>query len=213
MAYAQDKGSGIYMIRNRLDGRVYVGQAANLGLRQMQHVRALRRGDHRNIRMQRAYERDGEAAFGFFVLERCAPEKLTEREQFWIDAHSYVYNICPAAGSSLGVKRSAETRAKLSAAKTGKKTGPRSREAVEKALATRAARWAITPKSPGSPEACARRAAAQRARWAAIPKKKMSAEARERMSQSAKNRAINPPRSSEARARMSEAQRKRYANG
>lgn len=200
------------MIRNRLDGRVYVGQASNLMLRQLQHVRALRRGDHRNTRMQRAYERDGEAAFGFFVLERCEQEKLTEREQFWIDAHSYVYNICPAGGSSLGVKRSAETRAKQSALKLGKKRGPRSSESIAKTLATRAARWAVTPKAPESPESSARRGAALRARWAKTPKRKPSVEARQRMSDAAKARRINPPRSAEAKARMSAAQFKRYAN-
>lgn len=193
MAYAQDSGGGIYMIRNRLDGRVYVGQAANLALRHRQHFRALKRGDHRNIRMQRAYERDGEPAFDFSIIELCEPAQLTEREQFWIDAHSYVYNICPAGGSSLGVKRSAETRAKQSALKLGKKTGPRSPESIAKTLATRSARWAVTPKAPGgSPESWARRGETLRAKWAITPKKKMSAE---------------------ARARMSAAQIKRHANG
>jgi len=200
------------MIRNTLDGKVYVGQAADIALRKSQHLRALRRGDHRNIRMQRAFVRDGETAFEFSTIEECSTEQLTEREQFWIDAHSYIYNICPAGGSSLGVKRSAETRAKISAAKIGKTPAPMSIEARARSVATRTARWAATPKAKESAEAGKRRGESLRARWAVNPKKPPSAEGRLRMSESAKKRWKENPLSVEAIARAT-ASRARNFNG
>lgn len=189
--------SGIYMIRNLRDGKVYIGQAANIAMRRMQHIRALRRGDHKNIRMQRAFNRDGEPAFDFSVIEFCEIERLTEREQFWIDAHSYIYNICPAGGSSLGVKRSDETREKQSALKKGKTPKPMPREAIERAAATRKANNALLPKRKDSPETCKRRSDSLKARWAEKPKKKMSEESKAKMSASAKRRWIEKPLSKE----------------
>lgn len=183
--------SGIYMIRNLRDGKVYVGQAANIAMRRMQHIRALRRGDHKNIRMQRAFNRDGESAFDFSVIEWCGIEQLTEREQFWIDAHSYIYNICPAGGSSLGVKRSDETKAKQSALKKNASVAHlMTPEARAKAAKTHKERWhKIHGKQ--SPETIAKRSASLKARWAVTPKKLPSAEGRARMSAAALARKSN----------------------
>ncbi len=178
------------MIRNKSDGRIYVGQSANCAKREMQHIRALRRGDHRNIRLQRAFQRDGEAAFEFSVIEYCDQSIITEREQFWIDANSILYNICPAGGSSLGVKRSDETRAKQSAMKKGKTGRVMSPESIAKGVATRKARWAVMPKRRESPEASAKRGASLRARWAVTPKKSPDAEGRKRISEAQKRRVV-----------------------
>lgn len=177
------------MIRNIADGRVYIGQAANLAMRRMQHLRALRRGDHGNRRLQRAFIRDGETAFDFSVIEFCASDRLTEREQFWIDAHSYVYNICPAGGSSLGVKRSIETRAKQSALKKNASMAHlMTPEVREKAAKTHKQRWVEIHGAKQSVETVEKRSASLKARWALIPKKPPSAETRAKMSASAKMR-------------------------
>jgi group I intron endonuclease len=182
--------AGIYMIRNASDGRVYVGQSFDLEKREKQHFRALRRGDHKNLRLQRAFLRDGEVSLLFSVLEYCPVEQLTEREQHWIDAHSYVYNICPAGGSSLGVKRSDETRKKCSDAKKGKKPPHLFTDEVRsKAHATYKARWHEIHGTDGqSAETIAKRSASQKERWAKTPKKPFSEESRKKMSESAKNR-------------------------
>lgn len=41
--------SGIYMIRNVADGRVYIGQSFDVDKRQIQHICSLKRGDHNLI--------------------------------------------------------------------------------------------------------------------------------------------------------------------
>ena len=56
------------MIRNQVTGDSYYGSSVNLGKRQMEHVYALRRGDHGNRRMQFSWNKYGESAFTFAVL-------------------------------------------------------------------------------------------------------------------------------------------------
>lgn len=68
-------------------------------------------------------------AFQFLILEECAREVLLDREQFYIGKFNAVhggYNVLPIAGSSIGQKRTDETRAKISA--NVKKLSPKERE-------------------------------------------------------------------------------------
>ena len=111
---ADIESSGIYQIRNLVNGKRYVGSAIRFSKRWSEHRRDLDKGKHHSIALQRAWERYGGGAFVFEILEKCSPDSLLSREQFYIDERSD-YNICKVAGSPLGVKRTAETRAKLSA--------------------------------------------------------------------------------------------------
>lgn len=119
------KISGIYLIRR--GERVYVGSAVDIIKRWRQHKVDLRRDAHKNSYLQNAWNKHGEDAFTFEVLEECEVNRLLEREQYYIDLHPDRYNLAPVAGSSLGIKRSPETRAKISAAKTGTKASPEAR--------------------------------------------------------------------------------------
>lgn len=114
------RSPGIYAIRHVESGRVYVGQTVNLRLRRNHHRAQANAGKHCNPKLQRAWAKHGEAAFAFEVLELVAEVvDLSAREQFWIDRLDAVargFNICPAAGSALGVKRSDETKRRLSEA-------------------------------------------------------------------------------------------------
>ena len=161
------KKSGIYGIVNLNDGRVYVGQAANIWLRCNQHFNSLRRGDHRNLRLQRAYERDGEASFLFFIIEFCDTTNIDAKETSWISFHGKRYNICLEGTSRRGVRASDESKAKMSAAKKGKTPHhlmtPESRK---KAVATYTARWHEIHPNKQSAETIAKRSATQKARWA-----------------------------------------------
>jgi group I intron endonuclease len=90
--------------------------------------------------LQRAFIRDGEAAFKFEILLTCSKEECKTEEQKALDLHkSYDpevgYNICKAAGSTLGRKHSEETRKKIGAnrvygepANKGKKASLESRQ-------------------------------------------------------------------------------------
>lgn len=53
--------------------------------------------------------------FKLYILEHCEPSELINREQYYLYLLKPEYNILKVAGSNLGVKRSAETIAKIRA--------------------------------------------------------------------------------------------------
>lgn len=124
---------GIYEICNLHDGKAtaYVGGSVDIGERWKQHVRALHRGDHENQHLQRAWDKYGEGAFSFCVLEQVGDEKcLSGLEQHWLDLMlemtDDLYNISvdarsPTAGRSL----SEEHRRKIGEALGGNAHGAR----------------------------------------------------------------------------------------
>lgn len=126
--------SAIYKITHRDSGKVYVGSALNVGRRKIEHWRDLRGKRHGNRKLQNAWNKYGEAAFVFTVLEKVDdPADLITREQVWIDSLQATgkqgYNLAPKAGSILGFVMSAETRERMSLAAVGK---TKTREHVEK---------------------------------------------------------------------------------
>ena len=80
------KGShGIYEIRNTSNNKIYVGSAVNLRSRFYQHSKELSSGSHHNRFLQNAFNKYGESAFVFSVLEFVKDKtKLVEREQYWM---------------------------------------------------------------------------------------------------------------------------------
>jgi len=111
--------SGIYQIRNIVNGKCYIGSAVDLRQRWAVHLSTLRHRSHYNIHLQRAFDKDSKEAFIFEVLEELEPENLVEREQYYLDTLNPEYNILPTAGSSFGVQYTDDARAKMSAAKIG----------------------------------------------------------------------------------------------
>lgn len=49
--------SGIYIIQNTNDGKVYIGQSVNINRRLKDHIRLLKLGKHKNTYLQRAYDK------------------------------------------------------------------------------------------------------------------------------------------------------------
>lgn len=76
--------TGIYIIRNLIDGKVYIGQSTNIEKRLRDHKSYLRRGQHHNILLQRSFCKYGEGAFSFDVLSECVAEELDLYEKTWI---------------------------------------------------------------------------------------------------------------------------------
>lgn len=75
----------IYAIHNTLTGHIYIGQSVNVEKRWQEHRRYLKLERHSNRHLQRAWQRDGEDAFEFAVLETAdTAEALDEAEQFYI---------------------------------------------------------------------------------------------------------------------------------
>lgn len=129
--------SGIYLIRNILNGKCYVGSSKNLEWRKHRHFTQLRNGDHHCSHLQRSFLKHGEDAFVFVVVEMVADlGKLIEREQHWIDEtkkNVRLYNSAMVAGSQLGIKRSEETIQKMRLAQKGKVIGEEARKKMSKA--------------------------------------------------------------------------------
>src|SRR6266581_2800509 len=138
--------SGIYKITCTANNRIYIGSALNLRERRRAHFGALRRNEHINKHLQNAWNKYGEQAFIFEVLEYILPMSLTAREQYWFNKLKPFdrkgFNIAREAGSTLGykyapetiekmrgMKRSPEARVNISRAALGRK---RSAESIEK---------------------------------------------------------------------------------
>jgi len=128
--------SGIYLIRNRSDQKLYIGSSANMPGRWREHCQALRRGNHCNAYLQNAWNKFGGDNFTFETLFYCAMIDLIWFEQRAIDVHiksvgwDALYNIHSKANSPAGIKHSHETRQKLSRAMTGRKHSPETRQLI-----------------------------------------------------------------------------------
>lgn len=112
--------TGVYCITNILNGNRYIGSAAySFYYRFKHHLNALKRQKHANRYLQNAWNKYGADNFKFTILEEVPSNDCLTREQFYIETLKPEYNLCSKARSSLGIKRSEETKLKLSKAKLG----------------------------------------------------------------------------------------------
>lgn len=105
--------SGIYRCRCTVNERSYVGQAKSLSSRKRQHVTLLRKNRHPNRFFQNGWNKYGEENHDWSVLETCEPEKLDEREIYWIahyDSYNSGYNHTIGGGGARGFKHSEESK-------------------------------------------------------------------------------------------------------
>lgn len=118
-----EKISGIYRIINTTNGKQYIGSSKNVKQRWMTHKAYLRGSYHHSPILQAAWNKYGEAAFTFELLWRVEDvvEERTREEQLALNLLASEYNVCKVANSVIGRRPNAETRAKLSAIRTGKK--------------------------------------------------------------------------------------------
>lgn len=114
--------SGIYEIKNVVNGKRYIGSAVNFGKRWINHAFSLGRKDHHSRHLQNAWNKYGSSAFRFRLLRMVPPCYLVPFEQHYMDRLKPEYNMSPTAGSPLGVKHTEITRAKMSEAKRGNKS-------------------------------------------------------------------------------------------
>lgn len=116
--------SGIYIIKNNVNGKVYVGSAINLKQRWYRHISSLRLNKHHSSRLQNSVNKYGLENFEFISVQYCNREELISNEQFWIDyfdSYNNGLNGKPKAGNSLGFKHSNESKKKISELAKGNK--------------------------------------------------------------------------------------------
>lgn len=99
----KEKISGIYCIENKINGKKYIGLSNNIYKRWSYHLEDFEAHRHKNIHLQRAWNKYGEKNFEFSIIERCTLDQLCEREVYWIDYYKsfdFGYNmtrggLCP----------------------------------------------------------------------------------------------------------------------
>jgi group I intron endonuclease len=134
--YINSSLNGVYAIHCKINDFIYVGSAASqrgFYARLWTHLHALRKGTHHSSVLQHHYNKYGEDAFEFHILEFCSPAECVEREQAWLDIRGVgyankSYNIVPKAASQLGAKRSEEIRQRFSNYWKGRPRGPHSKQ-------------------------------------------------------------------------------------
>lgn len=112
--------SGIYLITNVVNGKMYVGSSKSITKRKYSHFYQLEQKKHGNPHLQSSHDIYGKSAFHFEILEYCNIENLREREDWWI---VLLGSRDPDKGYNLRTaerqEHSEETRAKISAIKMG----------------------------------------------------------------------------------------------
>ena len=122
--------SGIYIIRNKIDGRVYIGSAVSLAHRKGTHFYHLKNNKHCNSHLQNFANKYGVDKLYFEVLETCSKDELLIREQYYFGLYNNKFNIVKYAGNTLGRECPKHVRKKISNSlkKAGLKGIPKSEE-------------------------------------------------------------------------------------
>jgi group I intron endonuclease len=196
------KNTGIYEIRNTLNGKRYVGSAVSFEARWKLHRFHLGKGKHHSRHLQASWDKHGSAAFEFRTLLICSRHNLLMYEQAAIDALNPEFNTARTAGSWLGLKHSEETKRKLSILKMGNQATLGYKHRPESLERLRLKQMGVSSPTKGTK----RNADAVAATASAHRGMKRSAETRRRISEAMTGKK-RPPRGAEYRANLSRALR------
>lgn len=226
--------SGVYLIRNTVTGKVYVGSSVNIKERWYRHRLYLGKGEHHCPHLQMAWKAYGESAFTFEVLELIGGvAAMLVREQALIDEYraadrAFGYNVCVVVGSRAGVPLPSETRAKISRSNMGRVmpeevrrkialTNTGKKHSQESRAKMSASKRSVKRSQPHSIETRAKLSVAHMGKVLSMEHckklseahmgKQSTPESRAKASAALKGRSKSP----ETRARMALAQQKRFA--
>lgn len=123
----------IYMIKNKVNNKVYIGQAEDIKTRWRWHKSMLNSNAHTNKHLQNSWNKYGKDNFEFTIIEQPFLALLTEKEDFWIKHYNslnpkFGFNLREAGDSGtfndeiklkiskgkLGQTHSEETKKKIS---------------------------------------------------------------------------------------------------
>jgi len=109
----------IYQITNMANGKYYIGSAESFARREWQHKNDLRKGTHKNPRLQAAWNKYGDGMFVFEILEEVPEgESAFDWENKYLHVHVGLpncYNVnTDAIGMRTGVPHRQDSKAKIS---------------------------------------------------------------------------------------------------
>lgn len=118
--------SAVYIIRNKITNKFYIGSTKDFSYRKRQHLRDLKKSQHHSPILQRAFNKYGVDNLIFEVIEAVPNiNQLLEREQYYIDTLHPEYNICSVVEkppSRLGQKSTPEHCLHMSLALKGRES-------------------------------------------------------------------------------------------
>jgi group I intron endonuclease len=180
---------GIYWVLNRVNGKMYVGSAVDSNRRWSEHRSDLRRSVHINSYLQRAVNKYGLDNFVIEMIEEVEDELwLPVRETAWIrklrsNDSEFGYNQTDhgfRSNDQTGLKRSAESKARMSRGHEGRKArGDYRKFTEEDHRKARAISSEVLRAAWKDPEWKAKTSAALSAGWTPEARARKSAQARE----------------------------------
>ena len=89
---------GIYIIKNILNNKVYIGKSIHIERRFIEHKSSSEWKRNPSKKLYQVFESEGLDNFTFDILEECSKEELNQKEQYWIKYYKsnnpdYGYNI------------------------------------------------------------------------------------------------------------------------
>lgn len=140
---------GVYKIINVVNNKFYIGSAVSFRKRKARHFSELRNRKHNNRHLQAAWDKYGEQAFVFVVIEEVEDRtQLLDAENRWLKPHvgkDYCYNIgvdatAPMLGMSgelspsWGYQHTDEAKERIGFHSRGRGHTPEAREKIRQYL-------------------------------------------------------------------------------
>ena len=127
--------SGIYAIINTCNNKIYIGQSKSVKSRVSRHKTELKHNKHKNIYLQREFNKYGESCFEFKVIEFCAESEMTEKEKRYIMLHktndyNNGFNMTDGGENTVWNDEARKRRSGKGNPMYGKKASEKQREAV-----------------------------------------------------------------------------------
>ena len=125
----------IYMIKNCVNGKVYIGSTGDVNHRFNKHEYDLNNSIHHNDHLQRAWNKYGSDSFEFKTLMVCPDKERNHCEQMFIDLYDsqnrdFGYNIRDANSQF----HTEETKQKISESLKGREISKDARKNLSKSL-------------------------------------------------------------------------------
>jgi len=144
------KDSGIYVIRNTIDNRVYIGSAYHLKSRLTRHVGDLVRNKHHCKPLQNFANKYGVSTLSFHLIMIAPKEGLHLLEQSHLDGQEVpLFNVAMVVGSPEGIKHTQASKDKISKTRLARGIMP-SPDAIRMSLASRNSKYLKDPILTGN---------------------------------------------------------------